>query len=34
VLPEINHFGVFSDRAALTKIVDWLKGLPSSRAGN
>jgi len=34
VLPDINHFGIFSDMTATTKVVDWLKGLPASRAAH
>lgn len=34
ILPDVNHFGIFTDQAALTKVVDWLQGLPASRAGN
>jgi pimeloyl-ACP methyl ester carboxylesterase len=29
VLPDVNHFGIFSDKASLAKIVDWLKALPA-----
>ena len=29
-MPDVNHFGVFSDKAATTNVVDWLKGLPAS----
>lgn len=29
ILPDINHFGIFSDKAALAKIVDWLNALPT-----
>jgi non-heme chloroperoxidase len=28
VIPGINHFGIFTDKAALAKIADWLKTLP------
>jgi hypothetical protein len=31
ILPAINHFGIFTDQAALAKIVGWLKSLPESR---
>ena len=30
VLPDVNHFGIFSDQASLARIVDWLKALPAS----
>jgi non-heme chloroperoxidase len=29
ILPNINHFGVFSDLSALKAVIDWLRGLPS-----
>jgi pimeloyl-ACP methyl ester carboxylesterase len=29
VLPDVNHFGIFSDKAALARLVDWLKALPA-----
>jgi hypothetical protein len=28
VLPRVNHFGVFSDAAALNAMTDWLRALP------
>ena len=28
ILPSIDHFGIFSDPAALTVIADWMRGLP------
>jgi pimeloyl-ACP methyl ester carboxylesterase len=30
VLPDVNHFGIFSDKASLARIVDWLKALPAN----
>lgn len=30
VLPDVNHFGIFTDKAALAKMIDWLKSLPAS----
>jgi pimeloyl-ACP methyl ester carboxylesterase len=29
ILPDINHFGIFSNPATLARIVDWLKALPA-----
>jgi pimeloyl-ACP methyl ester carboxylesterase len=29
VLADVNHFGIFSDKASLAKVVDWLKALPA-----
>ena len=29
-MPDVNHFGIFSDKAALARIADWLKALPAS----
>ncbi len=29
ILPRVNHFGIFSDTAALQKIHDWLSTLPA-----
>jgi non-heme chloroperoxidase len=29
VLPDVSHFGIFTDKAALARIVDWLKALPA-----
>jgi non-heme chloroperoxidase len=28
-LPSINHFGIFSDSAALKAVIDWLRALPA-----
>jgi non-heme chloroperoxidase len=33
VLPDVNHFGIFSDRAALAMIADWLRALPAASPG-
>ena len=30
VLPDVNHFGIFSDKASLARIVAWLTALPAS----
>jgi alpha-beta hydrolase superfamily lysophospholipase len=30
IMPDVNHFGIFSDKAALARIADWLKALPTS----
>jgi non-heme chloroperoxidase len=29
IMPDVNHFGVFSDKTALARIADWLKALPT-----
>ena len=29
ILPNINHFGIFSDALALQTVIDWLRGLPA-----
>jgi non-heme chloroperoxidase len=29
IMPDVNHFGIFSDKAALARITDWLKALPA-----
>jgi non-heme chloroperoxidase len=31
ILPQVNHFGIFSEAAALEKMAAWLKSLPSGR---
>jgi pimeloyl-ACP methyl ester carboxylesterase len=31
ILPDINHFGIFQERAALDVAALWLRGLPESR---
>jgi non-heme chloroperoxidase len=28
ILPGINHFGIFTDAAALNAMIEWLRGLP------
>jgi alpha-beta hydrolase superfamily lysophospholipase len=32
IMPDINHFGIFTDPAALKAAVDWLRTLPSGAA--
>jgi non-heme chloroperoxidase len=29
ILPQINHFGIFTDPVALQKMTEWLRSLPS-----
>jgi len=29
ILPNINHFGIFSDAVALKAVIDWLRALPA-----
>jgi non-heme chloroperoxidase len=30
IVPEVNHFGIFGDKAVLQTIMDWMKGLPAA----
>jgi non-heme chloroperoxidase len=29
ILPNISHFGIFSDLSALKTVIEWLRGLPA-----